>query len=190
MPIGNITYNTIVNLVKNYAKTNCQNVDNKYNSLPAEFKSGYSNKVIISNNGKKAGVNGYCTHTITKSIAKVTGATIDTDMTNFLKTIKVDTKLNTNIPPREFINFINDMVSFCSTKFCFTVSQFNTNKYLVYYTGNTTYPSIKILDADIDLYFRLDTAQDVNDIINSLMNVIKHTFRIQPCRYSVTLSAD
>ena len=42
MPLQNITYNEIVTQLRSYITTNCKNVDNNFNSLPAVFKSGYT----------------------------------------------------------------------------------------------------------------------------------------------------
>ena len=100
--------------------------------------------------------------------------------------IKKNNKLNNNIPASEFINFINDIVSFCSTKLCFATSQYDGNRYLIYYTPNTSYSSIVSINTNESN--KIVQANDVNSILNMLLNVIKQNIRNVPCTYNIALS--
>ena len=99
---------------------------------------------------------------------------------------KDENKLNNNIPASEFINFINDIVSFCSTKLCFATSQYDGNRYLIYYTPNTSYSSIVSINTNESN--KIVQANDVNSILNMLLNVIKQNIRNVPCTYNIALS--
>jgi len=183
MAIQNITYNEIVEAVKNYAKSNCMNIAN-FGAIPAAFKAGYSLSGNISSSGDKY-TSKYVV-TITRAVSQVASSVVDTDMNNFLTRINVVNKLNNNIPASEFINFINDMVSFCSTKLCFATSQYHSGGYLIYYTANTSYSSAVSITTNNQL--KLIEASDVNSILNMLFNVVKQNIRNVPCTYNIALS--
>ena len=183
MALQNITYNEIVETVKNYIKTNCMNIAN-FGAIPAAFKAGYTLSGNISSSGDRY-TSKYVV-TITRAVTQVASSVVDTDMNNFLARINVANKLNNNVPASEFINFINDIVSFCSTKLCFATSQYNGNRYLIYYTANTSYSSIVSINTNESN--KIVQANDVNSILNMLLNVIKQNIRNIPCTYNIALS--
>lgn len=182
MPLASITYNEVVTLVTNWIKANCTNIAN-YAGMPSCFKPGYSVKTRFAGNDS---VNANHTETIVKSIAQVAAATVDSDMTSFLTSIRANTRLNDQLLASEFINFVNDMITFCSTKCSFAVSQYSTSKYLVYTSENTVYMSpIDITTAE---EFKIIAASDILSILNSLGNVIKQNLRTIACTYNITMS--
>ena len=182
MTIQNITYQTLVDLVKNYIKTNCVNISN-FDSINSTMKSGYSTSANISSNG--GGYTSKYTCTISKAVSQVASSVVDTDMTNFLNTINVSNKLSSNIAEGEFINFINDLVSFCSTKMGFAVGQFTTAKYLIYNTS-TSYSSTVTINNDTAR--QLIKATNATSIVNMLINVMKQSLRNIPCTYTYSFS--
>lgn len=183
MPLQNITYDEIVQLVKNYIKANCINIAN-YSSLPACYKPGYKPKIQFAG---KQGYAAYHTDILLNPIFQVSASTVDTDMNNFLTTIKINDKLSDNIPTSEYINLINDMVSFCSSKCCFTISQYDSGKYLVYNQA-TGFISIKELTTDEVL--KIIEVEDIKDILNSLIQVINQNIRVTPATYNISLELD
>ncbi len=183
MPIQNITYQTLVDLVKNYIKTNCKNISD-FASISSVMKSGYSTSATISSAGD--GYTSSYTCTISKAVAQVDTSTVDTDMTNFLSTIGVSSKLSSNIPEGEFIKFFNDMVSFCSTKMAFATSQFTTTKYLIYNTGSTSYASTVTIGNNTAR--QLIKVTDITTITNMLTSVMKQTLRTIPCTYTYSFA--
>lgn len=184
MSIGNITYGTVVNLVKNWIKTNCVNITN-FAGIPSVFKSGYTSSTVFAGAGTAA-VATYIYNLTGNAISSVGVSTVDNDMNNFITTIGINDKLNQPIPASEFINFINDMVSFCSTKVCFTTSQFHNVGYTVYYPQNTAYSSVVTLPTNFDI--KVIEATDAIKILNSLFGVIQQNIRNVTCRYSHDLT--
>lgn len=181
MPIATITYNEVVTLVTNWIKANCVNISN-YAGMPSCFKPGY--KVTTRYAGNDS-VNATYTVTIVNSIPQVAATTVDSDMTAFLTSIGANTRLNDTLPASEFINFINDMVTFCATKCAFSVSQYSTSKYLVYNASNTTYLSpINITTNEV---LKVIEAFDILSILNSLGVIINEYIRAIPCKYTIRL---
>lgn len=181
MPLQAITYNDIIALLRNYITANCKNIDNNYNSLPSEFKSGYSKRINLTSSGS---IRTYCTESIIKSVPKVTIGTVNNDINNFLSTIHVTDKLNTNVVASEFIDFINNLVTFCATKLCFATSSYVSSRYLVYIASNTKYMNIKNIDNTEVLKQIANT--EVNDILISIIDVVNQLIRPYTCTYRTT----
>lgn len=180
MLLNDITYNTVINTVKNWIKNNCINIAN-WNSIPACFKQGYSNTTVISGNGT---IQSTCTINIVKYVSQVSGTTVDTDINNFLNNIGLSNKLNENIDNSEFINFINNIVNFCATRLCFTVSQYSENKYLIYSNLSVTIPKIAMNDFED---FKLTESTDVIEILKCLEDILNKNIRTIPCTYDILL---
>lgn len=183
MTLQNITYQTLVDVVKNYIKTNCVNISN-FASINSTMKAGYSTSATISSSG--AGYTSNYTCTISKAVSQVSSSTVDTDMTNFLTTIGVSNKLSSNIAEGEFIKFFNNMMSFCSTKLGFATGQFTTSKYLIYNTSATTYSSTVTINNDTAR--QIVKASDITSITNIITTVMKQTLRNIPCTYTYSFS--
>lgn len=183
MPLQNITYNEIVTQLRSYITTNCKNVDNNFNSLPAVFKSGYTKTTNLTNSGS---IRSSCIERITTYVSRVSSTTINNDINAYLNTIKVTDKLNTNIPASEFIDFINDIVSFCSTKLGFAISSFDSNEYLIYITKNTVYSNTQSI-TETEL-MKIIGNNEVNDILINVIDTVKQLFRVYICKYSVSFT--
>lgn len=179
MALSAITYNTVVEHVKSWILANCMNFDTTIANLPACFKTGYSVVTTITTNAKS-------TVTISKGVSQVASTTVATDMTNFLTTIQVNDKLNTNIVANEFLNFVEDIISFCSTKIGIAASQYSTTNYMVYLTGNTNYSSLKNITTTTA--YRLIDDADITTLINFITSVVRQNIRPYVCTYSVTLA--
>lgn len=176
-----ITYNTVITQVKNWIKTNCINIRN-FASLPSCFKAGYT--ITSQFAGTNNAIMTYQV-TISKYISAATTANVDNDMNSFINRISLASKLNNNIASSELISFVNDLMSFCSTKVAFTVSQYSSNRYIIYDTSNNNYKSTEnILTAEM---LKLIEMQDVLSILNILERVINQTSRIIPCRYNYNI---
>ena len=134
--LQDITYQQLVDVVKNYIKTNCTNITN-YAGIPAVFKAGYSNQYTIP--GGNAAATCYCTTTITGGdIVQATASDVDTDMNNFIETIYSKQYLSQYIKDSELIKFVNDLVIFCSTRLLYSTSVLNSSKYLIYSKSQST----------------------------------------------------
>lgn len=183
MAIGNITYNEIIDLMKNWIKTNATNIAS-YSSIPSQFKSGWSSSANISSNGPH--YTSTYTVRISQYVSQVSAATVDTDMNNFLTSIGIASKLSQNIPTSEFLNFINDIISFCATKLGFAISQFNSNRYLIYNTKNTSYSSLITLSTNENV--KIIEANDINILFNAMIDIIKQNIRCYPCTYTYSFT--
>ena len=181
MPIGSMTYQNIVDTVKTWIKSNCSNIT-KFSEIPNVFKSGYTTTVQYA--GDATSPSKYTTKISGNAVSQVATTTVDTDMTNFLTSIGV-TNTSKTIPASEFMDFVENMVSFCSTKLAYSISQYSTNKYLIYTTANTSYSSIRQINEDGA--FKIITTEDINDILNSIINVTKQTIKNKPVTYTITM---
>ena len=95
MALQNITYNEIVETVKNYIKTNCMNIAN-FGAIPAAFKAGYTLSGNISSSGDRY-TSKYVV-TITRAVTQVASSVVDTDMNNFLTTINAVSYTHLTLP--------------------------------------------------------------------------------------------
>lgn len=181
MIVGTVTYENIVNVVKNWVKTNCTNITN-FAGIPAVFKSGYTTTVQYA--GDATSPSKYTTAISGNAVASVASSTVDTDMTNFLISVGVS-NISSKIPDAEFLDFMKNMVVFCSTKISYVTSQYSTNKYLIYDTTHTTYNyNVEISD---EAQKRLVYAQDVLDLLTSVITVTKQNMRNRSCIYKITM---
>ena len=87
MPLQNITYNEIVTQLRSYITTNCKNVDNNFNSLPAVFKSGYTKTTNLTNSGS---IRSSCIERITTYVSRVSSTTINNDINAYLNTLAAE----------------------------------------------------------------------------------------------------
>lgn len=178
MPLQNITYQTLTDIALNYILNNCANIDSKFSSMAAEFKAGYHQNVRYAG---QADFYSYYDITISRYVSKISSTTVRNDFTAFLQRVGLNTKLTENVSEKEYIDVINNLVNFCSTKCCYTVSQFSKNKYLIYY-NNTNFLHTYIISEAIGK--KLAAAQDVNDILINLIDTINQTLRVIPCKYT------
>lgn len=183
MTIASVTYQSLVDVVKNWIKTNCSNISN-YANIPTTFKAGYQSKVRYAGNDTSPS-----SYTITISGNAVTSATtanVDSDMTAFLSSCGL-TNLAQNIPASEFLDFIKDMVVFCSTKLVIVGSQLSTTKYLCYDTSNTTYNDKFALDTN--QAYKMMEATDITTLLSNIITLTRQTIRNKTCQYTYTMSA-
>ena len=162
MALSAITYNTVVEHVKSWILANCMNFDTTIANLPACFKTGYSVVTTITTNAKS-------TVTISKGVSQVASTVVATD-----------------IVANEFLNFVEDIISFCSTKIGIAASQYSTTNYMVYLTGNTTYSSLKNITTTTT--YRLIDDADITTLINFITSVVRQNIRPYVCTYSIALA--
>ena len=185
MPLAKITYQTIVNQVKNWIKANCKNINN-YGSISAQFKPDWGKTETVLSGSGYTGTSNISIINDT-AINSVSASIVDTDMTNFLNTLGLKDKLNNTITEPDFYHFIQDMISFMCTKCAFATSQYaQSERHLIYKnsntTFNTTYTMSFINGADII------NAKDVTDIMKTMIDVVHQTIRCHHCRYTLSIS--
>lgn len=181
MALGSLTYNDVINGVKTYLKSNCTNISN-FGGMDACFKSGFVSSGQIA--GNATATTNYSVN-ITRAISQVSAGTVDTDMTNFLSSIGI-TNVNATLTAGVFFKFINDMISFISTKCVFTVSQYSSNRFLIYWTGNTTYANTYKIDSVAQE--KISQANDIHQMLNAIFNIAKQNIRCVSVQYNISLT--
>lgn len=120
----NITYNQILARITDWIKSNCANVDARYDSvLPANAKNGYNYYIInyyweVHNGSATL----QCSGTLTTPVTKITSAIIDSDVTAFCNAIGLtSTARNYNVDDRNFVTFLEDIAVYLANKIAFTI---------------------------------------------------------------------
>ena len=186
--LGPITYNTIINRVTSWIKSNCSNITN-YSDMNSCVKNGYSYKVGTSGFGIYVET---ASSTMTSSIGSVSANTVDTDMNNYIATLNISSILNNPVTENNFYAFMNNMVNFCSTNVGFVASQADNSstsnyQYMIYKSGTIDTSKNMSIDLNSDEKY-LITASDVNDFFNKSFDSFKKTARVYPCRFTYSLS--
>ena len=123
---GSITYRDLTSKLLTYINNNCQNIDT-IDNIEVCFKTGYlystynKGKIVIPHtHDSKSDVNfqpradfqiknDSCVSAVSKS-------TIESQFNNFLASIGVSSKLDTQIKDGELFHIINELVRFCCSK--------------------------------------------------------------------------
>ena len=186
MPLATITYQEVINEVKNWIKNNCKNITS-YSSISSAFKSGWSKTETVLTG---EGYTGTGTTTISGgAVPQATAAEVDSDMTSFYQnTCKLtNSDLSKNISEANFYYFIQDMLSFICTKCVFATSQYaQSERHLIYKKDNTTFNttfSITINDSK-----NLMEASDITSLMTTMLTVVNQNLRCNHCTYSIAIS--
>lgn len=180
MPIvSDIKYETIVNQVKNWLKTNCVNITN-YGGMEEQFKSSWVGREMKS---WKYGSGSYRSiTTITKSVPQASASNVDNDMKAFCDAYKISNKLQKYVSEAEFYEFIQDMISFMCTRCRVACSQLVQSKeYLVYIPGTTDYS--EVFDITSEEQQNVIDAEDVLSLLRTMVNVVHRSLRCYNCTY-------
>ena len=184
MAIASITYKQLSDVVVSWIQTNCKNIAS-FSSIEAQFKSGYtSGKVRYA--GNDASPSCYTINLTGNAVASVSADTVVTDMTNFLSSCGL-TDLNKEIPASEFLDFVKNLIVFCSTKIVIVASQLVSSKYICYHTANTTYNTKYQIDTNDAR--KIIMANDVIQLLDNITNIVRQSIRNKTCQYSITMSA-
>lgn len=185
MAIASVTYQQVVNTVVSWIQTNCANISN-YAGIQSYFKTGYtSGKVTYAGSGT-ASLSCHTTTLKSNGVSSVSAATVTSDMTSFLSTCGL-TDLSKTIPTSEFLDFIKDMVVFCSTKVVMVASQYSSTKYICYDITNTTYNDKMQLDTNSSM--KIMEATDITQLLSNIITLVRQSMRNKTCQYTVTMSA-
>ena len=186
MAIANMTFQKLaIDTVASWISTNCTNISN-FAGIPAAFKAGYAPAATTYAGSGSAAVSKYTIKLTANAVPQVTSATVTSEMTSFLSARGI-TDLTKNIPQSEFLDFVKDMISFACTKCTWTTSQFNTNKYLIYWSGNTTFYNYYALTDTATT--KVSAANDVIELSKSVIDIVRQNIRNKAVKYSITLSA-
>lgn len=187
MPLSPITYNTIINQVKSWIKSNCKNITN-YGNINSVFKPGWSKSETVL---KGHGYTGIVKITIASgAVEQAAASNVDNDMNAFISNVcKLSSSdLNKNIPEKDFYHFIQNMISFISTKCVYATSQFSQNeKHLIYVTKNTSY-NTTFINISSSIEKKLIEALDVSSLMMTMLTVANQYLRCNQLIYKWTVS--
>ena len=184
MRIESVTYQQVVNTVVSWIQTNCSNVAN-YTNMEACFKTGYSSgKVRYAGNDTSPSC--YTAAISSNGVASVASSTVSTDMSNFLSSRGL-TDMSKTLPASEFLDFVKNMVVFCSTKVVMVASQYSSTKYICYDTSNTTYSNT--FNFDTNDTKKIVEAKDIEEIFPVIITNVRQNMRNKTCQYTITMSA-
>ena len=187
MSLGNLTYGVLIDQVKTWIKSNCINIS-AYGTLPACFKSGYSNVVAQSGNYTCTVV------TIGDTVSEVLSSVVDSDMLSFWANYCGNLSVGLQVAPTNYIAFIQDMICFCSERVYIAASQFSQTNYLVYSSGEKSYSSHKVLSSTQQSYklIMVDDVAYLNDnskgILTGIINDVSKNIRLQCVRYDLNIT--
>lgn len=183
MTIAVMTYQQVVDIVKNWIKANCANIAN-FAGMDGHFKSGWtSGKIRFEGNNTSPSC--YTATLSGNAVAQVAASTVDTDMTTFLTSCGL-TNLSQNIPDSEFLDFIKDMVVFCSTKISLTASEYVSTTYIIYDTANTTYNDKYNIDTNDAK--KILAATDVTQLMSNIITLVRQNMRNKVVSYNIVMS--
>ena len=194
MPLQNITYSEIVDLVKNFIKTKCQNISG-YGGMSGAVKNGYSFTVasVLVATVDLVEKREQATATLTSPLSSaVSPSVVDTDMTNYLTSVGINSYLSSNISSENFLKFMNDIMTFCTTKLGYISSQTGIGstsfvEYLVYNTSNTTYNNSITITNSSEMEY-LIKANDVQQILQYIVNNMTNKIRVMTCKYTFSIT--
>ena len=192
MPLGNVTYGTMINSIASTITNSCVNLNTtKYNALPTSIKGG----TAVDNVYGKDDYRPHIKIIASNGVSNLTGRNIANDIKDYIVS-GTSTKLkdiypdDENITMPKFISFFNNIVSFCVGSMEFV----NGNVGGVSASGATIYGDTYLsYKSNIDNTYKYDIQPDVlvraktvNDVIEILRTVLNRNIR---CR-AVTLSWD
>lgn len=197
--VDTITYGTIVNIVKNYAKNNCVNITN-FSEIPPCYKSGFSFTIgtrdyhITNSRPSTTYHEGATVSGINNPILQVDTSTVDTDMDGFLNAIGIlPSQLSYPIDDANFENFLMDMIIFASTKICFAVSQSDnsasSDRRVVYVVANSSFGIIHPIYPKGEGLgeYHIINSTEAQELTNSFFNNVKKSIRVAPITFSFSM---
>lgn len=166
-----VTYRQVIDRLVSYIIGNCQNIDAKYDSLPALVKNGYSYNPVVHNSYGLSGGHTECQRgckcTLSTPLVKVASATVTSEINTFCSAIGLPTSAyDYPIDDKSYVKFMTNMAVFLNTKLAYVVGHnvtgsamgndtngtaVNTGtsnqsyKYLVYHSANAAVVSSNIM---------------------------------------------
>ena len=141
-----VTYQELRNIVYNYIVNNCANIDARYDSMNASFKSGWaSGKTLMpgADNRENYGAWAYYRIYDSTSIAQVAATTVSSELDAFITNNMGISNRAEVIPASDLLNVIRDLTSFCISTIYFAKSPWYTAG-IIYYKSNSGYPNSKV----------------------------------------------
>lgn len=184
MSIQSITYNEIITLAQNFALNNCRNISgSSYNSLEPCFKPGYSIRQRIFPGADNAGI--FFNSSIIRACPSITSTQITNDISSFAFIVLNGIGASSICPPECFLGFVNNLVAFLAHRLFYTISQYSSNRHLIYMiTDTASSPYFSLKTSNVPLVM----AYEVNSINSCLTNLTNMEIRNYPCLYSASIT--
>lgn len=192
MPLGSITYDTIISRIATYIKNNCANTDTtRYNNIDGCFKS-YSKTYTFGSFG------GSTVITLAASQipnnASLTSDSIKDKIKSYVGTS--DYPPSENISMRKFIGFYNVICNYFVHNVGFVTSPFSSKTYLIFKeNGFSPDKTIEKMQADDLIYAKSvmkldssDTSQIIDGIMYILINRISLHSRTLQTKYNIAFN--
>ena len=172
-----LTYGSLITQARNLIKSTCNNVDSNYSSIPAQYKSGWTQQT--DNNAL------HVTASLSSNaVSQVAGSTVETDFNNFMNTCGISAISGNIITINGVLTFLNCLSSFCQARCVVYTSQYTTTNIIVYKTGTVTYPTVSYNGSNTEII----TALDTNNMVDVLGLCMQNNMKCEATRYSRSVS--
>ena len=189
-----ITYQSLIDEVKTFFKTNCVNISN-YNSIPDCYKEGFSkllwNYSFVGSGNRPGTKRCTATLTINNPVPRVNTETVDTNLQQFLTSIGLS-DTSTMIDSTNLLNFLQNLVVFFTSKTGFAMGLNNApnacdSKIYVYIPTNPIKGTTKTLTESKPDDCIANVPQ-VKTITSTLVDTILQGVSIYPIKYNFTIT--
>ena len=174
---SNLTYQSLYNTLLNWIKSNCNNIDSFSSSVSAAMKSNWSSTVRASSG--TGGINISIDNSTAVSI--VSSATVDTQLSDYMTSVGIVTKLSSIVTTNGLISFWNAAATFCAGKLRFASGQFATTPLLMYFSGNDL-PSSTVPNIESELI----NANSVSTMLKSLNTALVTQIKAHKIHYNIS----
>lgn len=180
-----VTYQQLYDQAIQAVVNSCYNIS-KWNSLPSQFKSGYSQSMSFTGSyPNESGVQVSwrlmtATFRISNPIQQFSQDTVESDFQSVLNYYGISPRL-TEVPSSNgLIEFFQAFAVFCSARVNICASQFNSTRYTVY-DRSAPYEYAAALSEG-----NLATASDADTITSACIKIIGSTAKEAWIRYTLT----
>lgn len=177
------TFQELVDVCKNYIKTNCVNITN-FAGIHASLKAGYSTTAAIGTGYTSGTAASYYTKIsiIGNQAVQATAAQVDTDMANYLTSIG-RTSLSDKINREDIFQFIEELMVFCYNHCWFISGQYATGSVFIYDNIGNNNNYVAALPKTL---FSKVTATPTLQLLTNFTSNIKTLARFKNAKYRYT----
>lgn len=195
-----LKFQQIYDIMLNYIKTNCHNID-RLNVTPyheVKWNSAWSLIGGIEGDGKGDMVTYARRRLISNFLSKgniVTNQFVNNSLTSLFSNWGI-TNLNTTITEQAYYKLINNIAKYCSVTLCMYVAgvplsnnSIISDERLIYIPNNVSNASYENLSDEVNNKEPLKIMRaDVNTLLNDITSVMKNNIRCVACQYDVQFS--
>lgn len=168
----NLTYGQLTTQFLNWIKNNCSNINSISESVPEEYKDGYT--VNLAN----------ATYSISMQAFYnvVSSDTVDSQFNDFMSSRGIIAKSSVKVSTKGIINFWNNVAAFCSVRIVMITGVFSNGGVVRMYNPNgVTYPEVSGYSGT-----ELIAAADINSALGGLEGILNNVSKALKVNYSQT----